>query len=398
MTKHQSRIDQLITELCRNGVEFKELGELGYFYGGLTGKSKEDFSNGTSKYVSYMNVYSNISVNIEIEDFVKLNSDEKQNAIEYGDILFTGSSETPDECGMSSVLTTKLSEPLYLNSFCFGFRLNDVSLFNPEFLKHLFRGNYVRKQIANTASGVTRFNVSKKRFAKIKIPVPPLEIQDEIVNILNKFTELESELESELEARVEQYEYYRENLLDYNANVEHKTLGDSFSMLAGHFISANNISNNQDDINQYPCFGGNGFRGYVSKKSHEGRYVLIGRQGALCGNTKRVDGKFYATEHAIVVTPKNDIDINWAFHMLTYMNLNKYASKSAQPGLAVGNLEKVMIKVPKLSEQRRIASILDKFDSLVNDITIGLPAELNARHQQYEYYRNKLLTFKEYVG
>jgi len=113
MTKHQSKIDQLISKLCPNGVEFKELGELGNFYGGLTGKSKEDFSIGTSKYVTYMNVYSNPSVNTDIEDYVKLNAEEKQNKVEYGDILFTGSSETPDECGMSSdnkTIRTVISE------------------------------------------------------------------------------------------------------------------------------------------------------------------------------------------------------------------------------------------------------------------------------------------------
>ena len=210
-----NKIEALIEQYCPEGVEFKELGELGEFYGGLTGKNKNDFLEGNAKFISYMNVFSNIEVNTEIDTFVKVDANELQNKVEYGDVLFTGSSETPDECGMSSVLTKKINEPLYLNSFCFGFRLSDKSLFLPGFLKYLFRDENIRKQIGQTASGVTRFNVSKKRFAKVQIPIPPLPVQEEIVNILDKFTSLDAELEAELEARRKQYEYYRNRLLTF---------------------------------------------------------------------------------------------------------------------------------------------------------------------------------------
>ncbi|MCE7933786.1 MAG: hypothetical protein DYG96_04250 [Chlorobi bacterium CHB2] len=141
--------------------------------------------------------------------------------------------------------------------------------------------------------------------------------------------------------------------------------------------------------------GGNGVRGFVEKFSHDGAYLLIGRQGALCGNVQRARGKFYATEHAVVVTSSAEINVDWAFHMLTLMNLNQYASKSAQPGLAVGKLAELRIVVPPLAEQEEIAGILDKFDALVNDLCIGLPAEIAARQKQYEYYRDRLLTFPE---
>ncbi len=166
-------------------------------------------------------------------------------------------------------------------------------------------------------------------------------------------------------------------------------------MRAGEHIQATQISTVLNDERIYPCYGGNGVRGFVEKYSHDGAYLLIGRQGALCGNLKRVHGRFYATEHAVVVSTIQDINVDWAFHMLTFMNLNQYASKSAQPGLAVGRLGKLSVPVPPLEEQVRIASILDKFDALVNDLSSGLPAEIAARRQQYEYYRDKLLTFQE---
>lgn len=169
--------------------------------------------------------------------------------------------------------------------------------------------------------------------------------------------------------------------------------GDVVAMRAGHHISASKISESFTNEFIYPCFGGNGVRGYVKEKSHDGDYLLIGRQGALCGNVQRMKGKFYATEHAVVVTVGPNVNIDWTFHMLTLMNLNQYASQSAQPGLAVGKLECLKIPIPSLTEQIRIASILDKFDSLTNSLTEGLPREIELRQKQYAHYRDLLLGF-----
>lgn len=195
------------------------MGEIGTFYGGLSGKSKEDFTDGNETFISYMNVYSNIALQTDVSDMVKIKPGEKQNTIQYGDALFTGSSETPEECGMSSVLTTHTDKKLYLNSFCFGYRLNDSSLFLPDFLKHLLRSKQIRRQISRTANGVTRFNVSKKLFAKIMLPVPPLELQEKIVAILDRFETLVNDLSEGLPAEIaavkEQYEYYRNRLLTF---------------------------------------------------------------------------------------------------------------------------------------------------------------------------------------
>ena len=200
-------------------VDKKKLSEIGYFYGGLSGKSKSDFENGNAKFISYVNVFNNPKLNINVNDKVLINDGEKQNIVEYGDILFTGSSETSDECGMSSVLTEKTNEKLYLNSFSFGFRLNDVSLLNPEFSKFLFRSNHLRKQIVKTASGVTRFNVSKKKMENVEIPIPPIEIQNAIVTVLERFekyaNDLSCGLPAEIEKRKQQYEYYRDLLLNF---------------------------------------------------------------------------------------------------------------------------------------------------------------------------------------
>ena len=211
-----SQIDELIAQHCPNGVEFKALSDIGVIFGGLTGKSKADFTNGNARFVSYVNVFNNIAVNIEAPDFVKIEAGERQRTLERGDILFTGSSETAEEVGMSSVITADVQEPLYLNSFCIGYRLNEPDVLEPGFAKYLFRSDAMRKQLIRTASGVTRFNVSKARLAQVKIPIPPLEIQREIVKVLDTFTQLEAELEAELEARRRQYQYYRDTLLNFD--------------------------------------------------------------------------------------------------------------------------------------------------------------------------------------
>jgi len=173
-----SRIDDLIRDLCPDGVEYKSLGEVGRLLGGLTGKTKADFVDGTARYVSYKNVYSNLEVDVTADDFVRISDSETQNALRIGDILFTGSSENREEVGLTSVVTSLPPEPLYLNSFCTCFRPNENFTLLPEFAKHLFRSGTIRHQVTKTATGVTRINISRKNLTKIQVPLPPAEAGD----------------------------------------------------------------------------------------------------------------------------------------------------------------------------------------------------------------------------
>ena len=162
-----------------------------------------------------MNAFKNLNVNQEALDFVAIKPGERQNRLHEGDVIFTGSSESLEEVGMSSAVASEPLEPLYLNSFCFALRFEDPTRLLASFSKYLFRGESTRKQIRATASGVTRINIAKARSLKIRIPVPPLEVQQKIVRILDQFTQLEAELEAELEARRRQYAYYRDKLLTF---------------------------------------------------------------------------------------------------------------------------------------------------------------------------------------
>ena len=142
-------------------------------------------------------------------------------------------------------------------------------------------------------------------------------------------------------------------------------LGEVCLLKAGKFVSANDIS---PEYNKglYPCFGGNGIRGYVADYTHDGELPLIGRQGALCGNVNLASGKFHATEHAVVVQPKIEMNVHWLYYALNAMNLGQYATGAAQPGLAVSKLETLSIEIPNISEQNKIAQTLYKVEQLVN--------------------------------
>ncbi len=410
-----SKINDLIAKHCPNGVEFKQLGQLGFLYGGLTGKNKNDFQNGNAKYITYMNIYSNIEVNFDCNDYVSIGENENQNKIEIGDVLFTGSSETPDECGFSSVLTEVVQEPLYLNSFSFGYRLNDKKIFLPHFLKYLFRSNELRKQIAQTASGVTRYNVSKKRFAKINIPIPPIVVQEEIVNILDAFTTLETELETELENRKRQFSYYKDWFLSFEGEeVEWKTLGE-----VGQFVRGNGLQKKDFVENGVGCIhygqiythygtSATKTKSFVSndlskklKKASKNDLIIAGVSENVADVCKSVvwlgdediciSGDSYIFKHK-----QNPTYIAYLFQTNRFLEYKKKNAQGAKvTRLKSGSLPKFPIPVPSLETQEQIANILGKMDSLVNDINVGLPAEIKARNKQYEYYRNQLFAFKQ---
>ena len=140
-------------------------------------------------------------------------------------------------------------------------------------------------------------------------------------------------------------------------------LGDAFFMQAGKYIKANDIA----EKGEYPCFGGNGIRGYTKFFNREGHFPLIGRQGALCGNINIANGKFYATEHAVVVQTFADCDPLWAGYFLTALNLNQYATSTAQPGLSVEKISTTLIPLPPLTEQQQIVT---KLETLLAEIDI----------------------------
>ena len=191
-----------------NGKDYPEwgevkLGEVGTTYGGLSNKTKNDFGLGSKKYITYMNVFNNTIAAPDLVESVKIGPAENQNPVAYGDILFTTSSETPDEVGMSSVWLGNSNE-IYLNSFCFGYRLYDPKLFDPYFMAYLLRAPETRKAITIFSQGSTRFNLSKLSLMKMQIKIPIKAEQTKIANFLSLYDRKIEKEKAKLEALREQ--------------------------------------------------------------------------------------------------------------------------------------------------------------------------------------------------
>ena len=227
------------------------------------------------------------------------------------------------------------------------------------------------------AKGGAQPNISQEIIKNTPIPLPPtLAEQQRIVNRIESMFAKLDEAKEKAQNVVDGFETRKAAILHKaftgeltakwrkengvsDDSWEEKTIGETMQLQAGKNISADKISPNQNDVNKYPCFGGNGIRGYVDSYNKDGNFPIIGRQGALCGNLKYATGKFYATEHAVVVTCPLNVNSVWAYYTLRTMNLNQYATATAQPGLAVSNIVKLSVYVPTLPEQVEIVRILD---------------------------------------
>lgn len=425
-----THIEQLIKDLCPNGVPYKTFAELGTFYGGLSGKSKSDFQDGNAKYITYLNIGNNPALRLDILETVKVGPNEKQNDVRYGDALFTGSSETPDECAMSSVLTEHPTEKIYLNSFCFGFRFNSLDGICPAFYKHYFRSTQFRQAVRRTANGTTRFNVSKKEFAKLSIPIPPMEIQERIVALLDRYSALAAELQAELQLRRKQYEHYRTRLLtphsDTNSadnsddcNWDSKPLKDLIVSLKTGLNPRTNFRLNTPESN-IPYITGKDIYDNVinvtsaTDKIDEKARDLINKRACLEGNILLFASTGTGTVGRMAYVPEYNND--WAMSETLYaiktkdvllprflmhclyspICTNQFKNKISRgsvPHLKVVDLLNVNIPLPPIEEQKRLTEILDKFDKFITSMEEGIPAEQAAQQKRYEYFRDLLLTF-----
>lgn len=375
-----SRIDEMIQELCPDGVAGRPLGSLG------------TRNKGTAMTASKMKT---IGGGGPIRVFAggQTVADVAEDAIPAKDIVRVPSIivKSRGHIGFSYY-----ERPFTHKTELWSYTI-DAPGVDQKFVYYYLLTQVEKLQVLARATSVKLPQLSVRDTDTLNVPVPPFEVQREIVRVLDKFTQLEAELEAELEARRAQYEHYRRELLGSGdaASSRMIPLGEIFEMRAGTHIKAAEISDVPTEEKLYPCYGGNGLRGYVSSYNYDQSVIFVGRQGALCGNVHRAEGKIYATEHAVVVTPKVPVDMSWAFHKLTEMDLNQYKTRSAQPGLAVGRVKQVEAQYVPVDDQRRDGEVLDKLDALINDLTSGLPAELVARRKQYGHYRDRLLTFKE---
>lgn len=275
---------------------------------------------------------------------------------------------------------------------------NDGGKLDSRFLYHLLNSMQVQIQNLSTYDGIPALN--KANLETLKIPVPPFEVQQEIVRVLDQFTKVEAELEvelaAELEARRLQYEHYRNELLTLDG-VLSRPLGDMAENLDSRRKPVTRSARTSGDI---PYYGASGVVDYVSDFIFDGDFLLVSEDGAnlLARSTPiafSISGKTWVNNHAHVLRFETYVERRFVEIYLNSIDLSPYVSGAAQPKLNKANLNRIPVPDPSLDEKRRIVALLDRFDTLVNDIYKGLPAELAARRKQYEYYRDRLMTFEE---
>lgn len=418
-----SKIDDLIAKYCPNGVEYKKLGEITFwdkrFNGSNSGiqpkivsfkhipaadlKNIPQTSAGTIRLLSTGNFSGTTSVEL-VED---------KNIINSGEIISIPS---------GGAATIKYYKGDFIDSGNILAVSANIKLFNLKYIYHCLLN--IQETLNSLFRGAGIKHPSMLEILQLQIPVPPLAVQEEIVNILDSFALLEAELEAELEARKKQYEHYRDELLSFSdetANQCWKPLGDicevtdyvangSFADLRKNVIYRREPSfavlirladfSNGFDENKFIFIDEHAYEFLSKTKLYGGEIIMsnIGSIGSLFKCPKLKYKMNLAPNTIMVKTPNNDFYYHYFQSKKFQFDLIKITSKSAMPKFNKTDLKKILIPVPSLAEQERIVSILDKFDELMNDISDGLPAEINARRQQYEYYRDKLLNFEPIVA
>ena len=372
-----SRIDQLNAELAPNGVRHAALSDIAAFSSTRVDASELDQT-------SFVGVDNLVSDKRGRVDASYPPNTARLTAYEPGDILLGNIRPYLKKVWLATnsggcsgdVLAIRIS--------------NDFRrVLDPEFLYYFLSSDAFFSYNMQHAKGAKMPRGSKAAILNYRIAVPPLEVQHEIVRILDQFTSLEAELEAELEARQIQYAHYRAALLGFAEDHERAPVSDLIHSLS----SGRNKSRSEDG--SYPVYGSTGPIAMTDTPMYSGDALLVARVGVNAGRVNAVGGAYDVSDNTLIISPKPEWDLRFAFHQLTQMNLNQYAVGGGQPLVTGRALKELNVPVPSLEEQRRIAAALDKFDRLVNDLTVGLPAELVARRQQYEHYRNKLLTFEE---
>lgn len=423
MVKQMTKLNELIQQLCPDGVEYKTLGSFATISRGGNFQ-KKDFRDDGFPCIHYGQIYTKYGLFVDkTVSFISPACASKQKTASKNDIIMAVTSENiEDVCkcivwlGDGEVAVSGHSAIIRHSQ-------------NPKYLAYYFHSRMFFDQKRKLAHGTKVIEVTPDKLASVKIPLPPIEVQREIVRILDNFTELTAELTAELSARKKQYEYYRDKLLTFDVfgggtnRLEWKTLGESIISLSTGLNPRQFFKLNTEDAKNY----------YVTIREIQNGTIVFSEKTdrindealSLCNNRSHLevgDVLFSGTgtigETAIVsevptnwnikegvyaIKPKRELlNSRYLMYLLRtrYMQLaiSKKVAGGTVKSIPMGDMRKLQIPVPDITVQESIVSILDRFDALCNDLTSGLPAEIAARQKQYEFYRDKLLTFKERIS
>ncbi len=391
MDESQNKIPlpKLIAELCPDGVEFKSINEICSISRGRV-MSKEYLKENQGEYPVFSSQTENNGIFGRISTY------------DYDGEYVTW---TTDGAYAGSVFYH--DEKFSITNVCGLLKVDDSKILT-KFLYYAL--SVTTKSFVN--SGMGNPKLMSNVMGRIRIPVPPMEVQREIVRILDKFTELISLLKKELVARKKQYEYYRNKLLTFGDDVPRVALGEICSKINRVKWQDNDAQFKYIDLSSVDREDHNIKETIVIDKDNapsraqqivEENDILFGTTRPLLKRTayisKDYDGQICSTGFCVIRVNEQRVFSRFVFHLINAKNFYDYVKANEQgtsyPCISDSKVKDFEIPLPPLSEQKRIAGMLDRFDALCNDLSSGIPAEIAARKKQYEYYRDRLLTFRE---
>ncbi len=410
-----SKLEELIEQYCPDGVEYVPLSSIGTIKRG-NGLQKKDFVKAGIGCIHYGQIYTKFGLfTNKTLTYVDKELADHLLHIEKGDLVIACTSENvEDVCkavawlGDDSIVTGGHSCVLHHNQ-------------NPKYIAYFFQTESFQRQKRKYAYGTKVIDIKPDSIGKIEIPLPPLPVQEEIVRILDAFTELQAELQAELQKRKQQYNYYLDNLLNFNningggyqAEVRWMKMSEVFEIRNGYtpskakkeFWEGGTIPwFRMEDIRQNGRILSDSIL-HITPKGVKGK-GLFKANSFILATTATIG------EHALIIADslanqrftnlsirkslENELSVKYVYYYFFVIdewckantNVSNFAS------VDMSKFYNLLIPIPSIAEQQRIVAILDRFDTLTTDLTQGLPAEIEKRRQQYEYYRDKLLTFK----
>ena len=382
-----SKLEELMQELCPNGVEYKKLKEISAMKRG-TSVTKKDITEGN----------------------IPVISGGKEPAYYCDTYNRDGETITVAGSGAGAGYVQYWSKPIFV---CDAFSVKGCEGVLTKYLYYCLSN--MQEYIYSTKKGGGVPHVHISSIENVKLPVPPLEVQREIVHILDSFTLLSAELTAELTARKKQYEFYRDKILTHNVDIPKINMSELCESIADGdhnpppkadsgvpFITISNImENKQIDFSNTMFVPREYYDGLDTKRKAQADdilYTVVGSFGTPVHIEKDIE--FVFQRHIAILRPKQSVvKARYLYHAMQssdfYKQADTMARGAAQRTISLSSLGKMSIYVPTLDIQDKIIEVLDDFETICNDLKIGLPAEIEARKKQYEYYRDMLLTFPE---
>ena len=386
-----SKLDELIRELCPDGVEYVKLNSVCDIYDGT--HSTPNYTESGVKFASVENIGNLYATRkyISEKDFEKYKIKPR-----IGDVMMTRIGSV----GVCTVVDRNEALAFYVSLALLRPQLDKVQ---SRFLKYAIESIHGRKELRKrTLINAVPIKINKDDIGKVTIPLPPIEIQSEIVHTLDNYTEnvvkLQNQLTAELTARKTQYTYYRDKLLQYKMPTKEYEVGEICEVSAGGDVPKEHFSKEKSEQYKVPVIsngcGINAFYGYTDAARVDKPAVTVAARGTI-GYAEYRDYPYFPIIRLITLIPRDDKQLNAKYLYYSLEGRHYKVPTSGIPQLTVPVIKKEKVSIPPLDVQNRIVNVLDNFEKICSDLNIGLPAEIEARRKQYEYYRDKLLTFAE---